>query len=60
MLLINRLHARPEAETAAVVAFPSVEKAVAAVVEVLQCSIPVARIELIDVESVKVERIFVT
>lgn len=43
-----RLHAKCEAEAAAVVPFPTVQAAIASVVETLQCSIPVARIEFLD------------
>jgi D-lactate dehydrogenase (cytochrome) len=43
-----RLCAIPEAISAAVCTFPSVEAAVAAVIETIQLGIPVARIELLD------------
>uniref|UniRef100_A0A914UI02 D-lactate dehydrogenase (cytochrome) n=1 Tax=Plectus sambesii TaxID=2011161 RepID=A0A914UI02_9BILA len=43
-----RLHARPEHVVAAVCAFPTVQAAVTAVVQTLQCSIPIARIEFLD------------
>ncbi|CAI2354719.1 unnamed protein product [Caenorhabditis sp. 36 PRJEB53466] len=43
-----RVHPRPQFLSAAVCAFPSVHQAASAVVEVLQWSIPVARIELLD------------
>jgi D-lactate dehydrogenase (cytochrome) len=39
-----RLHARPEYISTAVCAFSSVHSAVTAVVNTLQCSIPIARI----------------
>ena len=43
LLLQVRLHAAPEVVASAVVGFPSVAAAVAAVVAVLQTSVPVAR-----------------
>ena len=43
-----RLKAVPECVAAAVVGFPTVQAAVDAVVMTLQCSVPVARIELLD------------
>jgi len=43
-----RLHAIPESVAAAVVGFNSVQEAVDTVVTTLQCSVPVARMELLD------------
>ncbi|SFU75003.1 D-lactate dehydrogenase (cytochrome) [Methylobacterium sp. 174MFSha1.1] len=43
-----RLHGIPEAVAASVCAFPSVEAAVATVVEIVQCGVPIARVELLD------------
>ncbi len=43
-----RLHAVPEAISAAVCSFPTVDAAVAAVIQTIQLGIPVARIELLD------------
>ena len=43
-----RLHAVPDTIAAAVVSFPSVQAAVDTVVATLQCSVPVARMELLD------------
>jgi len=43
-----RLHAIPESVAAAVVGFPSVQQAVDTVVTTLQCSVPMARMELLD------------
>ena len=43
-----RLHGIPEAISAAVCAFPSVDEAVRAVIASIQIGIPVARIELLD------------
>ncbi len=53
-----RLHAQPEATAAAVVSFPSVQAAVDTVVMTMQCSIPMARMELLDPLSIKVESRF--
>ena len=52
-----RLHAQPEAVAAAVVSFPTVQKAVDTVVTALQCSVPMARMELLDSLAVKVSAI---
>ncbi|WP_279358931.1 FAD-binding oxidoreductase [Methylobacterium indicum] len=46
--LTVRLHGIPEAVAASVCAFPSVEAAVATVVEIVQCGVPIARVELLD------------
>ncbi len=43
-----RLYGIPEAITAAVVSFPTLDDAVKTVIEVIQSGIPVARIELLD------------
>ena len=43
-----RLHAVPECVAAAVVMFPTVQAAVDTVVTILQASVPVARLELLD------------
>jgi len=48
-----RLHAQPEAISAAVVHFPDVDSAVQTAVQTLQCAIPIARIELLDQVSVR-------
>ncbi|EED36398.1 D-lactate dehydrogenase (cytochrome) 1 [Luminiphilus syltensis NOR5-1B] len=47
-----KLHPRPEAVSAARVQFDSVEAAANAVIETLQCAIPVARIELLDAAQI--------
>jgi D-lactate dehydrogenase (cytochrome) len=46
--LTVRLYGIPEAISAAVCAFPSLENAVATVIETIQSGVPVARIELLD------------
>lgn len=43
-----RLYGVPEATMAAVCAFPSVQAAVDSTVQILQCGIPIARIEFLD------------
>ena len=47
-----KLHPRPDAISAARVQFSSVEAAASAVIETLQCAIPVARIELLDAAQI--------
>lgn len=47
-----RLHPVPEAVSAAVVSFPDMESAVSAVVTTLQYAVPIARIELLDEQTV--------
>lgn len=51
--LTLRLQGQPEAVASAVCAFPSVKNAVAAVIDTIQMGIPMARIELVDVASVR-------
>lgn len=48
-----RLHGVPEATSAAVVSFPSLEGAVNSVIETIQYGVPIARIELLDELQVK-------
>ncbi|MDT8328201.1 MAG: FAD-binding protein, partial [Roseovarius sp.] len=50
--LTLRLQGTPEAISAAVCAFESVGDAVTAVIDTIQCGVPMARIELMDTESV--------
>ena len=50
--LTLRLHGQPEAISSAVCAFATVHDAVAAVIDAIQIGLPLARIELMDVESV--------
>ncbi|SEK31706.1 D-lactate dehydrogenase (cytochrome) [Roseovarius azorensis] len=51
--LTLRLHGQPEAISAAVCAFETVGDAVACVIDTIQCGVPMARIELMDVDSVR-------
>ena len=51
--LTVRLHAQPEAMSAAICAFDDLEGAVNTVIQVIQMAIPVARIELVDATSIK-------
>ncbi len=48
-----RLHPVPDAIAAAICAFDSVDEAVHAVVALLQCGVPLARIELLDAMTVQ-------
>jgi len=51
--LTVRLYGIPETISAAVVPFETVEAAVASVVSIIQCGIPVARVELMDTRTVQ-------
>lgn len=48
-----RLHGQPEAMSAAICAFDDIEGAVKTVIQTIQMSIPVARIELVDPTSIR-------
>lgn len=48
-----RLYPQPEAVSAAVCHFPSMQNAVAAVIQTIQMGIPIARVELMDSNAVK-------
>ena len=48
-----RLYPQPEAVSAAVCHFPSMQEAVAATIQTIQMGIPVARVELMDTNAVK-------
>lgn len=47
-----RLYPLPEAISAAICSFPSVEAAVRTVIQTIQLGVPIARVELIDAQSV--------
>ena len=51
--LTLRLHGQPEAISAAVCAFPSIEAAVNAVIATIQLGIPMARIEFVDAATAR-------
>ncbi|MGE7836707.1 FAD-binding oxidoreductase [Viridibacillus arvi] len=51
--LTLKVYGIPEFETAARAVFPTVEDAIAAVTSVLQVGIPIARVELVDEESIR-------
>lgn len=46
--ILVKLHPVPEKISAAVVSFPSLDLTVKSVIEILQCGIPIARVELLD------------
>ena len=48
-----RLHPLPEAVSAAICSFPSIEAAVRTVIQTIQLGVPIARVELIDANSVR-------
>ena len=48
-----RLYPLPEAISAAICSFPSIEAAVRTTIAVIQMGVPIARVELIDVNSVR-------
>ncbi len=48
-----RLYPLPEAISAAVCSFPSIEAAVRTTIQIIQLGVPIARVELIDVNSVR-------
>ena len=49
-----RLYPLPEAVSAAICSFPSIEAAVRTVIQTIQLGVPIARVELIDIHSVRV------
>jgi len=48
-----RIYPLPEAVSAAICSFPTIEAAVRTVIETIQMGIPIARVELIDVNAVR-------
>ena len=48
-----RLYPLPEAISAAICSFPSIEAAVRTTIQIIQLGVPIARVELIDVNSVR-------
>ena len=48
-----KLYPLPEAISAAVCSFPSIEDAVRTTIQIIQLGVPIARVELIDVNSVR-------
>ena len=48
-----RLYPLPEAVSAAICSFPSIEAAVRTVIQTIQIGVPIARVELIDAHSVR-------
>ena len=48
-----KLYPLPEAISAAVCSFPSIEAAVRTTIQIIQMGIPIARVELIDINSVR-------
>ena len=48
-----RLYPLPEAVSAAICSFPSIEAAVRCVIQTIQIGVPIARVELIDANSVR-------
>nr|WP_312373364.1 FAD-linked oxidase C-terminal domain-containing protein [Delftia acidovorans] len=48
-----RLYPLPEAVSAAICSFPSIEAAVRTVIQTIQMGVPIARVELVDVNTVR-------
>src|SRR5919112_324511 len=48
-----KLYPLPEAVSAAVCSFPSIEAAVRTTIQIIQMGIPIARVELLDVNSIR-------
>ena len=49
-----KLYPLPEAVSAAICSFPSIEAAVRTTIQIIQMGIPIARVELIDVNTVRI------
>ena len=56
--LTVRLYGIPESISAAVCAFPLVDAAVATVVGVIQCGVPIARVELLDARTLQAVNLY--
>src|SRR3569623_2008171 len=48
-----RLYPLPEAISAAICSFPSIEAAVRTTIQIIQLGVPIARVELLDVNSIR-------
>jgi D-lactate dehydrogenase (cytochrome) len=53
-----RLYPLPEAVSAAVCSFPSIEAAVRTTIQIIQLGIPIARVELIDANTVRMVNVY--
>ena len=53
-----KLYPLPEAMSAAICSFPSIEAAVRTTIQVIQMGIPIARVELIDVNTVRMVNVY--
>jgi len=53
-----RLYPLPEAVSAAICSFPSIEAAVRTTIQVIQLGVPIARVELIDVNTVRMVNVY--
>ncbi len=51
--IVVRVHPLPEAESAAACSFPSIEAAVRTAIHIIQAGIPIARVELLDTNSIR-------
>ncbi len=53
-----RLYPLPEAISAAICSFPSIEAAVRSTIQIIQMGIPIARVELLDVNTVRMVNVY--